>query len=219
MMIIKNEQGMSLVQVMIGFGLAGVLALVIGSLMTQMTKTQKLAEVKQSEQEVWSLISSYVKNNVTCNNAFIGSKPGVMFNILEVNPTGQALRLEKDIELGKSSFITQEMKLLPNPAHLNEGLYEVQFELTSQRKKGDYFMAGTHQRKRFSFLAKLCEPTIYLYRNPFERSLVYSQCDSAADAENAVHHFKEPEAANAPESGALTCFICNSDKTVYTCEN
>ena len=214
-----NQKGFSLVQVMIAFALAGGLSLVIMRQMQNMGKAQKLAEVKNSINETFGTIGNYIKNDTVCSSAFSTIKPGESFDLLEINASGTGLSLQKGQEMGNTKVIIENMMIMNTPAEVDsdQGLYEVTFRLTLQKKAGDYYMAGTSSRKDFTFLAQLCEPWFNLYKDPMEFGISKSQCESqAANDPTVVYSWSTPVDASLG-GGIFACYLCGPSKTVYAC--
>lgn len=72
----KNQKGMSLVQIMVGFALAGVLSVVMMNLMEQQNKQQKKALLSVEETEIFSQFVRVIGQRESCDATFTAFAKG-----------------------------------------------------------------------------------------------------------------------------------------------
>lgn len=215
---ISNNRGAMLVQVLVAFGLAMGLALVIANLMNEMQKTQKLSEVKNEELALMSRISNYLNDENICSHAFAALRPGDPFTLLEFSPNAGRTVLEVGEEFGNTGLIIQQLEILPDVTHLTGSNWEVTFRLTTQKKEGNYYMAGSTKQRDFTFMASLCEPDFEVFTSNMRYNELVTECNGAGSAPGVEHFWYSvnPESPS-PIAGGFTCYLCASNKIILNC--
>lgn len=219
----KNEAGFSLIQVMIAFGLVGMLSLFIMRIVGSGFKSQKGLEVKNALNEVFGRINSYVKTNPICETAFGELKAGENLQFFHINQAGTGTKLVPGEEVGNSSALVEELKILENPTLVDAstGLYELTFEATLKKKgtSKQYYGAGNTIKKRFTFLATLCEPWVRVYSNTVEFNNAKAQCIADGNEAGIDTYSYTPEDSRTQPVGSFICNLCGADKVVAECKN
>lgn len=226
-MKINNEKGFSMVQVMIAAGMAAGLSLVVSKVMQNAQRSQRSIEAKQNLTEVFSRVSTYIRNTSICSRVF-QIAPGDEIEKFKIDDdpfSTTGIVLEKGQEVGNTKIIVEKMKLLDNPLAIqaDQGIYDLTFRINLKRKEGDYYMAGTTKIKDFTFSAKLCEKSA---PHPFivglDLSFKVQACDDACAVDpDCTHHYSVPEtdAEVAPANhGIHYCYLCGPKYTVQTCD-
>jgi prepilin-type N-terminal cleavage/methylation domain-containing protein len=222
----KNEKGFTLVELMIAAGLAAGLSLVVSKIMQNAYKNEKSIEVKQNLTEVFSRVSTYIRNKAVCSRVFQIAPGGEIeqFKIDDDPFSTTGIVLEKDKEIGNTKVIVQKMELLNDPLAIaaNDGIYDLTFRITLKRKEGNYYMAGTTKIKDFILSARLCEKSA---PHPFLVGLglnfkIQACNDSCAADSDCTHHYSVPmtDAEVAPAShGIHYCYLCGPTYIVQSC--
>ena len=73
--IIKSEAGVSLIEVLVAFGILAIIATGVASLMTGGMKQQKGMQAKDQQREITAEIRSLLGNKAACFNSFGGGNP------------------------------------------------------------------------------------------------------------------------------------------------
>lgn len=218
-MKILNEKGFSLIQVMVAFGLAGVLSLVVMKTTENARKAQKYTEVKSNEMQIINQINNYISNSSVCTAAFSGFRAGDHFGNLIFNTKGTGSKLVKGEEVGNTKLIIEDLQVLPQPVFMGgaDNLFEMTFRIRTKRKDGKYNMAGTSKNKDFKFLAQLCEPWMGTYTNAIEYTVLKNKCDQERITDlNAIVSQTPLDGEQAPV-GLFTCRVCGKDKMISSC--
>ena len=73
--IIKSEAGVSLIEVLVAFGILAIIATGVASLMTGGMKQQKGMQAKDQQREITAEIRSLLGDKAACLNSFGGGNP------------------------------------------------------------------------------------------------------------------------------------------------
>jgi hypothetical protein len=135
MNILRNESGASIIEVMIGFALAGVLGVVIMNLTDMSNKNQSTALIKTDIQEIFGQFNTIFTNKTYCENTLgplpLGSTIGAMrFSDQDVAPFAVAGQKYKSTKVQ-----IKEMRLMPYdaatmPINQSEGTLSLHFKVT-----------------------------------------------------------------------------------------
>ncbi|MCT4641317.1 MAG: hypothetical protein N4A33_03400 [Bacteriovoracaceae bacterium] len=223
----KNNNGFSLVQVMIASAIAGGLSLVVMNIISNSNKAQKTLEVNQELAEVFSRVSRYIANKDICSRVFQVA-PGDEIDEFKIDDdtfTASGIVLEKGEEIGNTNVIVERMEILPDvlPITPDQGIYDVTFRLTMKRKEGNYIMAGTTKIKDFVFTAKLCEYSLPLpYDESFNLEDLNNDCEDPSNCtgtcESAYGEPDFPLPSGDPSVGVFTCWKCGATSAIATCD-
>ncbi len=105
--LLKSQQGSSLVQVIIAFGLMSVLSLAITKMNTENLKANKRVEYKGEIESLNREIISFMSDAEACNNTFGGL--GADLSLLKINGTMSLVEIKDKNDIAKFSTSTKRM--------------------------------------------------------------------------------------------------------------
>lgn len=238
--MIKNQNGMSLVQVMVAFALMGVLAVFMMQLMKQGTNTQKTLDKNQDMIQEISRVASLLKDNETCDvnfqNLNLGGAPYTMSAGLKINSstTDEVVSIYDPNQPNKlqSGLRIKSMQIIPPTDYSAKGRGEVKLNILFQRDEtnpdgsraaSNTTLSAAELTRTVTFFAIFCQSTsLYATSNPTDsyttkRSLAIQQMEASCPTGYIDEDtFREV-------SGNLwigTClYNCSSTAPVARCDN
>jgi type II secretory pathway pseudopilin PulG len=201
--MIKNQNGMSLVQVMVAFALMGVLAVFMMQLMKQGTNAQKTLDKNQDMIQEISRVASLLKDNETCDvnfqNLNLGGAPYTMSSGLKLNSssTDEVVSLYDPAKPNKlqSGLKIKSMQIVPPTDYSAKGRGEVKLNIQFQRDNtnadgtrsatASSTLSAAELTRTVTFFAIFCQSTaLYATSNPsdsytLKRSLAIQQMEAA----------------------------------------
>jgi hypothetical protein len=216
--LLRNDSGFSLVQVIVAMGIAGMLSVFLMRLTENMQRTQRYAEVKNNELEIFSRVGNYLNIPSMCNAAVGQLRPGDQFNILQFNTQGLGSKWIKGEEITGTGLIVHNLQIRTNPIPMGDkGLYEVTLRMTLKRKDGKLLMAGTTKVKDYAFVARLCEGTTFIIDGAVNYGGALQRCHNLGNSAGVEYYDWEPTEKEYISGDMITCNICGPAKAIAQC--
>jgi hypothetical protein len=123
---ILSNKGMSLIQVMMGFALAGVLSVVMMKMMENQTKQAKTAKYQMEENNLKSKLSLIANRSEFCGANFKGRRKGtdlseLLFKEIDINNPADSIYLSENDDWEKTGLIVEKFRILSTAEELAAG--------------------------------------------------------------------------------------------------